>query len=99
MTRCTQLRPILYEKWDIVYSKQAVKDSKRIIEANLQGKVKRLIRILEQDPFLPKPPYEKLIGDLSGAYSRRITIQHRLIYQVFLSEKTVRIFRMWIHYE
>ena len=81
--------------WEIVYSKQAIKDSKRIIESKLENRVKKLISILETDPFQTEPPYEKLIGDLSGAYSRRINIQHRLVYQVFIKEKTVRILRMW----
>jgi Txe/YoeB family toxin of toxin-antitoxin system len=85
--------------WEIVYSKQAIKDSKKIIEAKLENRVKKLIAILGNDPFQAEPPYEKLIGDLSGAYSRRINIQHRLVYQIFLIEKTVRILRMWTHYE
>jgi len=85
--------------WEIVYSRQAIKDSKKIIESKLENRVKKLIGILENDPFQAEPPYEKLIGDLSGAYSRRINIQHRLVYQIFLKEKTVRILRMWTHYE
>lgn len=85
--------------WEIVYTKQAVKDSKKIIEAGLTEKVKKLLAILETDPFQNPPPYEKLVGDLSGAYSRRITIQHRLVYQVYYAEKTVKIIRMWTHYE
>jgi Txe/YoeB family toxin of toxin-antitoxin system len=85
--------------WEIVYSRQAIKDSKKIIESKLESRVKKLISILENDPFQTEPPYEKLIGDLSGAYSRRINIQHRLVYQIFIKEKTVRILRMWTHYE
>jgi Txe/YoeB family toxin of toxin-antitoxin system len=85
--------------WEIVYSKQAVKDSKKVIESKLGSRVKKLISVLENDPFQTPPPYEKLIGDLSGAYSRRITIHHRLVYQVFLEEKIIRILRMWTHYE
>jgi len=85
--------------WDIAYSKHALKDSKKIIESGLRDKTKKLVSMLEEDPFQNPPPYEKLIGDLSGAYSRRITIQHRLVYQVFEREKTVRILRMWTHYE
>jgi len=85
--------------WEIVYSRQAIKDSKKIIESKLENRVKKLITILENDPFQAEPPYEKLIGDLAGAYSRRINIQHRLVYQIFLKEKTVRILRMWTHYE
>ena len=85
--------------WEIVYSKYAIKDSKRIIEAGLVEKVKTLVQILEKDPFQNPPPFEKLVGDLSGAYSRRINIQHRLVYQVFKKEKTIRVLRMWTHYE
>jgi len=85
--------------WEIVYSRQAIKDSKKIIESKLENRVKKLITILENDPFQTEPPYEKLIGDLSGAYSRRINIHHRLVYQIFIKEKTVRILRMWTHYE
>jgi len=85
--------------WGILYTKQAQKDSKKIIESGLIEKVKKLITILENNPFQNPPPYEKLIGDLSGAYSRRINIQHRLVYQIFENEKIVRILRMWTHYE
>ena len=85
--------------WEIVYSKQAVKDSKKVVEAKLGNRVKNLIMVLENDPFQTPPPYEKLMGDLSGAYSRRITIHYRLVYQVFIEEKIVRILRMWTHYE
>jgi toxin YoeB len=85
--------------WHIVYTKHAQKDSRKIIESGLVEKTKSLISILENDPFQNPPPYEKLMGDLSGAYSRRINIQHRLVYQLFENEKTVRILRMWTHYE
>lgn len=85
--------------WEIIYSKYAVKDSKKIIETGLVDKVKMLIDILEKDPFQNPPPFEKLLGDLIGAYSRRINIQHRMVYQVFKEEKLVRILRMWTHYE
>ena len=85
--------------WEIVYAKHAIKDSKKIAESGLKEKTKLLIEILKQDPFQNPPPYEKLIGDLSGAYSRRINIQHRLVYEVFDKEKIVRILRMWSHYE
>ncbi|MFA5183807.1 MAG: Txe/YoeB family addiction module toxin [Syntrophales bacterium] len=85
--------------WQIIYTKHAQKDSKKIIESGLKEKAKNLISILEKDPFKNPPPYEKLIGDLSGAYSRRINIQHRLVYQVFEDENIVRILRMWTHYE
>lgn len=85
--------------WEIVYTKQAQKDAKRISESGLKEKTKTLLEILSHDPFQNPPPYEKLIGDLAGAYSRRITIQHRLVYEVFQEEKTVRVLRMWTHYE
>ncbi len=85
--------------WEIVYSRHAVKDAKKIKESGLAERVKILISILETDPFRNPPPYEKLIGELSGAYSRRISIQHRLVYQVFEKEKIARILRMWTHYE
>lgn len=85
--------------WEIYYTKQAIKDSKRIAESGLKEKVKHLISIIEDNPFQNPPPYEKLVGDLSGAYSRRINIQHRLVYQVLLSDKIVKIIRMWTHYE
>ena len=85
--------------WEIVYSKQAVKDSKRIAETGLKPKTIQLIEILRNDPFQNPPPYEKLVGDLNGAYSRRINIQHRLVYQIFQKEKIIRIVRMWTHYE
>ena len=85
--------------WEIVYSKHAVKDSKKIAESGLKNKVITLITVFSTDPFQNPPPYEKLIGDLSGAYSRRINIQHRLVYEVLPEEKTIRILRMWSHYE
>jgi Txe/YoeB family toxin of toxin-antitoxin system len=85
--------------WAAVYSKQAQKDSKKIAEAGLKEKTINLISILSKDPFQNPPPYEKLIGDLAGAYSRRINIQHRLVYQIFEKERIVRILRMWTHYE
>jgi len=85
--------------WEVVYTRHAQKDSRKIIESGLSEKTKFLISILENDPYQNPPPYEKLIGDLSGAYSRRINIQHRLVYQLFENEKIVRILRMWTHYE
>ena len=85
--------------WTVVYSKQAVKDSKKIEQTNLKDAVKRLIEVLKNDPFQNPPPYEKLIGDLTGKYSRRINIQHRLVYEVFEKEMTVRVLRMWTHYD
>lgn len=85
--------------WTVLYSKQAVKDSKKIAQSNLKQAVIDLIKVLEKDPFKNPPPYEKLLGDLTGKYSRRINIQHRLVYEVFVEEKIVRILRMWTHYE
>lgn len=85
--------------WEVVYTKQAVKDSKKITACGLKERVQNLIDILKEDPFKNPPSYEKLLGDLSGAYSRRINIQHRLIYQVFEKEHIVRVVRMWTHYE
>ena len=85
--------------WNLVYSKYALKDAKKISAAGLKDKTLTLLEILKTDPFQNPPPYEKLVGDLQGAYSRRINIQHRLLYKVFRKEKTVRILRMWTHYE
>ncbi|MDY6031990.1 MAG: Txe/YoeB family addiction module toxin [Treponemataceae bacterium] len=85
--------------WTIKYSTQAVKDSKKIEQANLKQSVINLLEILKENPFQNSPPYEKLIGDLTGKYSRRINIQHRLVYEVFEEEKFVRVLRMWTHYE
>lgn len=85
--------------WQILYTKQAQKDAVRLASAGLKEKAQGLLRVLEQDPFQSPPPYEKLVGDLSGAYSRRINIQHRLVYQVLDDEQIVKVLRMWTHYE
>jgi Txe/YoeB family toxin of toxin-antitoxin system len=85
--------------WNLVYSKFAQRDAKKISAAGLREKTQALLNILEIDPLQNPPPYEKLVGDLIGAYSRRINIQHRLVYEIFKKEKTVRILRMWSHYE
>jgi Txe/YoeB family toxin of toxin-antitoxin system len=85
--------------WNLVYSKFALKDAKKLSAAGLRDKAQTLLDLLEVDPFQNPPPYEKLVGDLKGAYSRRINIQHRLVYEVFRKEKTVRILRMWTHYD
>ncbi len=82
-----------------MFAKHAIKDAKKISASGLKSKTQELLRVLETDPFQNPPPYEKLVGDLTGAYSRRINIQHRLVYEVFQSEKTVRVLRMWTHYE
>ena len=85
--------------WNLAYSKFALKDAKKLSAAGLRDKAQALLGILELDPFQNPPPYEKLVGDLKGTYSRRIDIQHRLVYEVFRKEKTVRVLRMWTHYE
>lgn len=82
-----------------MFTKQAQKDAKKIVQAGLKPQASRLLDILRDDPYRNLPPYEKLLGDLSGAYSRRINIQHRLIYQVLDDIKTVKVIRMWTHYE
>ena len=85
--------------WQVVFSKHAQKDAKKLAAAGLKGKTQDLLAILAADPFQNPPPYEKLVGDLAGAYSRRINIQHRLVYEVFPKERVVRVLRMWTHYE
>lgn len=86
-------------KWKLVFTKQAQKDAKKLSASGLKLKAEKLIEILEDNPFQTPPPYEKLVGDLTGAYSRRINEQHRLVYQVYKEEKVVKILRMWTHYE
>ena len=83
----------------MLFAKQAVKDARRIAAAGLKPKAQGLLDVLRQDPFRNPPPFEKLVGDLEGAYSRRINFQHRLVYEVFKAERTVRVLRMWTHYE
>ncbi len=85
--------------WSIVFTRQAKKDASKLKAANLKEKAYDLLAILSENPFQNPPPFEKLVGDLSGAYSRRINIQHRLVYQVLEQEKTVKVLRMWTHYE
>ena len=84
--------------WEIVYARQAVKDAKKLAASGLKPKAQELLAVLAEDPFQNPPPFEKLVGDLAGAYSRRINIQHRIVYEVFNQEKTVRVLRMWTHY-
>lgn len=84
--------------YKVVYTKQALKDAKKIAQSNLKEKAKELLDLISNDPFASPPSYEKLIGDLSGAYSRRINVQHRLVYQVIEEEKTIKVLRMWSHY-
>lgn len=85
--------------WQIVFAKHAQKDAKKLVAAGLKAKAQGLLDILASDPFQNPPPYEKLVGDLAGTYSRRINIQHRLVYEVFNETHTVRVLRMWTHYE
>lgn len=85
--------------WQVVFSKHAEKDAKKLTAAGLKSKAQELLAVLANDPFQNPPSYEKLVGDLAGAYSRRITIQHRLVYEVFIEESVVRVLRMWTHYE
>ena len=85
--------------WTLHYTKQAQKDAKKLASSGLKAKAQTLFTILEKDPWQNPPPFEKLVGDLSGAYSRRINIQHRLVYQVLEAEKAVKILRLWTHYE
>ena len=85
--------------WTLVYAQQAQKDAKKLASSHLKSKAQKLLEIVSKNPFQNPPPYEKLVGDLAGAYSRRINIQHRLVYQVSESMKTVKVLRMWTHYE
>lgn len=85
--------------WRIVFAKHAEKDAKKLAAAGLKSKAQELLAVLSSDPFQNPPPFEKLVGDLAGAYSRRINIQHRLVYEVFIDERVVRVLRMWTHYE
>lgn len=85
--------------WRLVYTKQAQKDAKKLAAGGLKEKAQELLALLAEDPFRKPPPYEKLVGDLAGAFSRRINIQHRLVYQVLEQERIVKILRLWTHYE
>ena len=85
--------------WQLFFTKQAQKDAKKLASAGLKPKALEMLEILQKNPFQDPPPYEKLVGDLSGAYSRRLNIQHRLVYQVFETEHIVKIIRLWTHYE
>ena len=85
--------------WQVVFTKQAQKDARNLSSAGLKEKAQLLLAVLAENPFQTPPPYEKLVGDLVGAYSRRINIQHRLVYQVIEEERTVKVLRMWTHYE
>ena len=85
--------------WQVVFAKHAIKDAKKLAAAGLKPKARHLLNVIAADPFTNPPPYEKLVGDLAGACSRRINIQHRLVYEVFAKERTVRVLRMWTHYQ
>jgi Txe/YoeB family toxin of toxin-antitoxin system len=85
--------------WRVVFTVQAQKDARKVARAGLRPRAERLLEILGRDPFETPPRYEKLVGDLAGAYSRRINIKHRLVYQVLEEERTVKVLRMWTHYE
>lgn len=85
--------------WEVVFAKQAMKDAKKLAASGLKPKAQELLAILAADPLQNPPPFEKLVGDLTGTYSRRINIQHRMVYEVFTQENTVRVLRMWTHYE
>ncbi len=85
--------------WRLYFTKHAQKDAKKLAAAGLQDKAEELLKLLEKNPYQTPPPYEKLVGDLTGAYSRRINVQHRLVYQILQKEKAIKILRMWTHYE
>ena len=85
--------------WEVVFAKQALKDAKKLAASGLKPRAQELLAIIGINPLQNPPPYEKLVGDLAGAYSRRINIQHRMVYEIFAKEKIVRVLRMWTHYE
>jgi Txe/YoeB family toxin of toxin-antitoxin system len=85
--------------WKLIYTKQAQKDAKKLASSSLKPKAQDLLALIAEDPYRRPPPFEKLIGDLAGAYSRRINIQHRVVYQVLEDERVVKVLRLWSHYE
>ncbi len=85
--------------WTLFYTKQAQKDAKKLAASNLKSQAQKLLQIIQVNPYTNPPPYEKLVGDLSGTYSRRINIQHRIVYQVIEDEKAIKVLRLWSHYE
>ncbi len=85
--------------WEVVFAKHALKDAKKLAASGLKPRAQELLAMIGGNPLQNPPPYEKLVGDLAGAYSRRINIQHRMVYEVFVNEKIVRVLRMWTHYE
>lgn len=86
-------------RWTLVYTTQAKRDAKKLVRSGLKHNAQTLLAILEKNPFQTHPPYEKLVGELAGAYSRRITIQHRLVYEIINEQKIIKVIRMWTHYE
>ena len=91
--------PAPARSWEVVFTRQAVRDAKKLAKTGLKEKAQSLLTVIAEDPFRSPPPFEKLVGDLSGAFSRRINIQHRLVYEVLTELRTVRVLRMWTHYE
>ena len=85
--------------WKLVYTKQAQKDAKKLLVSGLKNQAQKILEVIKENPYQNPPPYEKLIGDLAGAYSRRINIQHRLVYQVYEQERVIKVIRLWTHYE
>jgi Txe/YoeB family toxin of toxin-antitoxin system len=85
--------------WTLIYTKQVQKDARKLASGGLKERAEKLLKILEKDPFANPPPYEKLVGDLAGAYSRRVNIQHRLVYEIIESSRTIKVIRLWTHYE
>jgi len=85
--------------WELRFTKQAQKDAKKLSASGLKNKAQQLLELIEQNPYQNPPPYEKLVGDLSGTYSRRINIQHRLVYQVYEEEQIIKVIRLWTHYD
>jgi toxin YoeB len=87
------------KKWRVVFTRQAAKDAQRLAAAGLKDKASYLIRVLSEDPYRSPPPFEKLVGDLAGSFSRRINVKHRIVYQILSEERTVKVVRMWTHYD
>jgi len=85
--------------WELYFTKQAKKDARKLVSANLKPQAQTLLEIIQNNPYQKPPPYEKLVGDLNGAYSRRINIKHRLVYQILDEEKSIKILRMWTHFD